>query len=616
MNTQKQIAVMVALLFIFAGSCAAYTVIELPYRAVDQIQWHEDQSIERGALLFANNCRTCHGIQGEGSVGPPLNKPEFQNQDPLVLARNRALIKRTLQCGRAGTLMPAWLNTNQGSLNERQLEHLVNLLTQPATKEDEDGNPVSKGWEEAVHFAHNLNHETILVVGGDTLGTIAREHDLGISELIALNSGLEADTVIKKGRKIQLPASAGRKAQTYDVKTGRETLRKIAGGQSVGAMLLADLNAIGYKVDKKSAALTLRSTGDIARVAGLVPGAQLKLPEGALYTVKAEETLSSIAALHNVAASDIGRLNAATLSATDLSRTLEYERRLNLPANPLAVVQTGQTPATIASAHGLELKDLKTATGEAITATTLVGAGQKITLPANTRYKIQTGDTLAAVATAHGISEADLASLNNLKPGAFIRPAVVLALPKVDGYIVQGQNLEAIAKTLSGVTPKSLAEAQKPPVDTTFVYAVGTQLIMPADAYGSAPPDAKNPGTACVENAVSKSGFDKLLGLDFNPTAPSIITREVTIEGNANDWTVVADGTKLTPNRGAVTVASGTKINFKNVQGLHTITSNGEVEVEQFDGTDTYDFTAQATTDKYKITCNIHPDMLAYVFVQ
>ncbi len=614
MNTQKQIAVMVALMFLFVGGCTAYTVIDLPTRAVDQTQWHYDQSIERGALLFANNCRTCHGIKGEGNVGPLLNKPEFKDQDPLVLTRNRALIKRTLQCGRAGTLMPAWLNTNGGSLNDRQLEHLVDLITSPATKLDEDGNATSRGWLEAVEFAHNLNRETILVVGGDTLSTIAREHELGIKELQSLNPGHEPDQVLKKGLKITLPASAGRAARTYEIKKDRETLRKIADGQSVGAMVLADLNGIGYKVDKKTAALSLSQTGNLTRATGLVPGAQIKLPEGATYTIKAGQTIESIAALHNISTSDFTGLNRSLLSTTDAKKDLEYERRLTLPANAVAVVQTGQTPATIAVAHGLKLEDLKTASGDAITAATVVGAGQQLKLPADTRYIIQTGDTLEAVARAHGISEADFAGLNKLKPGVFISPAIVLALPKVDKYAVQGQDLTAIAKTLSGVTPTVLGKAQKPPVEPNFVYAIGTPLIMPPQSYGSAPPDAKNPGTACVENAVPQSKFGELSGTVVKPAPPTTISRDVLLEGNSNDWTLTADGAKQAANKGAVSVAAGARINFKSLVGLHTVTVNGKKEVDQFAPGASYQFTAQ--TGEYKMTCDFHPDMLAYVFVQ
>ena len=82
MNTQKQIFLIVILFFVFTGGCTAYSIIELPSRAPSQVKWTKEQSVERGALLFANNCRTCHGIKGQGGVGLPLNSsvnPDARN---------------------------------------------------------------------------------------------------------------------------------------------------------------------------------------------------------------------------------------------------------------------------------------------------------------------------------------------------------------------------------------------------------------------------------------------------------------------------------------------------------------------------------------------------------
>lgn len=55
MNTQKQIGLMVALVFFLTAGCAAYTVIDLPVRAPDQTTYQYDGSIERGALLYAKD---------------------------------------------------------------------------------------------------------------------------------------------------------------------------------------------------------------------------------------------------------------------------------------------------------------------------------------------------------------------------------------------------------------------------------------------------------------------------------------------------------------------------------------------------------------------------------
>jgi mono/diheme cytochrome c family protein/uncharacterized cupredoxin-like copper-binding protein len=96
--------------------------------------------VARGYDLFLNNCSTCHGQNGEGGVGPPLN-----NQDKLYNAvtadgrsgtghLNPQYIKKVLEvggryvCGDPKSLMPAWLAPN-GPLNYRQVEELISFLT-------------------------------------------------------------------------------------------------------------------------------------------------------------------------------------------------------------------------------------------------------------------------------------------------------------------------------------------------------------------------------------------------------------------------------------------------------------------------------------------------------
>jgi LysM repeat protein len=548
-------------------------------------------------------------------VGLPLNKPEFKDQDPLVLKNNRALLQRTLTCGRAGTRMPAWLNTNGGSLNARQVDHLINLITAPVDEKykDENGDPTSKGWTEAVEFGENLNRETVVVVGGDTLGTIAKDHNAGLKEFMELNPGKDPDAVIKKGTKVQLPKAAGRpNGKTYEVKKDKETLRKINDGQLVGALIIADLNKIAYTVSEKTLTLKL-SDGDKSRVAGLIPGVTLALPEGSQYILKAGDTVDAIAKQHGVSTSDIQDANKALLLTVDgkpvskSSDALDAERKLNLPANPVAVVQAGQTAGVIASTHGLKPEDLGSA---------VPGEGQQLKLPAGTRYTVQAGDTLETVAKLHGITTDELAKLNGLKAGDSISPSIVLKLPKIEKYNVKGQSLDDIGKTFSNVTALSLGEAQNPQAPANAIYAIGTQLVLPKDAWGSAPPDTINNGSACVEHALPDAKLKEVLGTGAKaPEAPAAVSKTVLIESNANDWTVTADGTKQSPNKGAVSVAKGTKVTFKNVVGTHTITINGKDDEPSWKGTDQKDITF-GDAGSFKITCTIHPAMLAYVFVQ
>lgn len=614
MNTQKQIGLMVSLMFIMVASCAAYSVIDLPIRAQDQKEWHFKESVHRGALLYANNCRTCHGIRGEGFVGPAVNTPNFKNQDPLILAQNKAMIRRTLQCGRAGTLMPAWLNTNGGPLNARQIEHLVNFLTAPEDPEVEGA--TNHGWEQAVEFAHNLNHETALIVGGDTLGSIGRLHDVGIAEVLALNPGIrDPFAFLPKGTVVRLPASSVLPERDYEVEGNRENVARIVNSQNVDAMILADLNQIPYRVERGTFVIGGRPGVSEAGV-GLYPGAELQLPGGAVYVVRPGDTAEIIAEQHTgLDARALLRLNADVVGTTDTAAELPSVATLRLPDNAVYIVQAGDTQAFIEDIHGLEDGALD---GADIT------PGTTVSLPPDSVYQVQAEDTLAHAAAIHGITEAELAGLNDLEPGTPIRPEVVLALPEGASYIVQGQSLEDIRATLGGVTAADIGEAQEPPVPADHVYAIGTQLVMPPDAYGSAPPDARNPGTACVEHAVPASVFESIIGGGGGgsgaPEPPEEFSDEVVIQATQTvpefDWIVIADGTEQAPNEGVVKIAPGTTVTFENVAGFHTITINGTKEGEDIGPQPETREVTFSEPGEFKITCDYHPAMLAWVFVE
>jgi mono/diheme cytochrome c family protein/uncharacterized cupredoxin-like copper-binding protein len=100
--------------------------------------------VSRGYALFLANCARCHGANGEGGIGAPLN-----NQDALynVLTKTGAVgsghlnanyITAVLQnggrlvCGQADSLMPIWAQP-VGPLNYREIEEIVAFLA--ATRE-------------------------------------------------------------------------------------------------------------------------------------------------------------------------------------------------------------------------------------------------------------------------------------------------------------------------------------------------------------------------------------------------------------------------------------------------------------------------------------------------
>ena len=622
MNTQRQVFLIVLLSFVTVAGCAAYTAIDLPLRAERQADFFESESIERGALLYANNCRTCHGIRGEGGVGLTLNKAAFRNQEPLALSQNQDLIRRTLVCGRAGTLMPAWLDSNGGSLTLNQIEHLVRLLTAPLEADvfDANGNPTNHGWLAAVEFAHNLNHESSASVTGDTLDLIAAAHGIGAREVAALNGFPSMDAPIAKGELVQLPDGRTVKAEEND------TVRKLAAREHAGAILIAELNGIDYRID--DGLFSLPYTGDDESLmldpgaeqiaTGLLPSQTLRLPAGATFLVRAGDTFAGIAERHGVTADAIRALNPLLLATLgDIADDIEIggARKLLLPDGVTYLVQEGDTLDDIAEVHNLPV--LALAEDNGLEEDAAVAAGERLALRAGTRYIVQFGDTAAAIASAHGITESTLRVLNEIATGEDVSPDLWIALPPITAYVVQGADLAEVASGFGNVTAATLGEANG--VAAEAVLPVGKMLHFPADSWGAAPPDQLNPGTACVEHALSTSAFQTLPGIGTGPIEidePDEVSSEVTILANANDWTVVADGESGEPNRTGVKVVAGTAITFENVEGLHTVTIDGEQQGEDFEQpgvTRTITFDAPG---EYRITCDYHADMLAVVFVE
>ena len=84
MNTRKQVLVMSALLMvtlIIVGIYAAW----YPSRAIDAEKEFAERSAERASILFARNCRLCHGDVGQGGLfgarlpaAPALDRPDLQ----------------------------------------------------------------------------------------------------------------------------------------------------------------------------------------------------------------------------------------------------------------------------------------------------------------------------------------------------------------------------------------------------------------------------------------------------------------------------------------------------------------------------------------------------------
>jgi mono/diheme cytochrome c family protein len=140
MNTSKQVNVMIGVIMISFLLFAGYMANEARRQA--EAREHTTERVaERGARLFVNNCRNCHGLEGEGHVAPALNAEHFlildaDNEygvDPTPLGERDAVhnfLFNTIACGRVNTFMPTWAQRYGGPLSDTQVEQIVTMITE------------------------------------------------------------------------------------------------------------------------------------------------------------------------------------------------------------------------------------------------------------------------------------------------------------------------------------------------------------------------------------------------------------------------------------------------------------------------------------------------------
>jgi mono/diheme cytochrome c family protein/plastocyanin len=129
------LVVLVVVVFVIAYYF--YELIGIPFvtsepRLVAQDEVQQVIAIERGYNLYQANCAQCHGVNGEGGIGPVLN-----DQMKLFVHLNENYLRTVLEvggryvCGSSESLMPVWSNENGGPLNYRQLDELIAFIRAP-----------------------------------------------------------------------------------------------------------------------------------------------------------------------------------------------------------------------------------------------------------------------------------------------------------------------------------------------------------------------------------------------------------------------------------------------------------------------------------------------------
>lgn len=232
---------------------------------------------------------------------------------------------------------------------------------------------------------------------GDTLGRIAREHDVSVADLIEANN-LSNPNLIFPGQKLVIPGSE----EIYVVSMG-DTLGKIARKYGTSVSSLAAANSI--------------SNPNLIRV-----GQELIVSSGG------------------------GSSSGSSGGSSSGSGGSDYD--ISDRTGQKHIVKKGETVARIAAQYsGVSAEDIIKANG-IVNGVIYYGQALYLSGPGyvgsgtagETTYKVRSGDRLADIAFAHGVSLSTLASVNNIKNTNLIRVGQVLTIPTGSSWVcpVQG----------------------------------------------------------------------------------------------------------------------------------------------------------------------------------
>jgi len=118
-NKQLLIGLIITLVLIASFS---FQLFGEDARIVEVTELYVEESLLHGQALFAENCASCHGTQGEGIVGPALNDKS------LLEGASNGVIFAAIQTGRPNTTMPAWGQAYGGALTDEDIHAIVDFI--------------------------------------------------------------------------------------------------------------------------------------------------------------------------------------------------------------------------------------------------------------------------------------------------------------------------------------------------------------------------------------------------------------------------------------------------------------------------------------------------------
>lgn len=285
---------------------------------------------------------------------------------------------------------------------------------------------------------------TYRVKPGDTLYDIGLQHNLSVSQLKALNR-LNSDT-IHPGYVLVLgeedankpaPATPATTAATYTVKSG-DTLSRITAQFKMSVAEIAALNQIS-NVNAINVGQVLKVNGTTANTntnTNQTNASKSSASNAASYTVQSGDTLSKIAASHQMSLSQLAALNGITNpNLIRVGQVLKVTGATN-SAQPSAPAVPTQQPAAPAAP----------------------------TTNNATTYTVKAGDTLSRIAAQFKMNLAQIAALNQISNLNAIRVGQVLKVSNAAGSNNTQNTTQPSAGTPTNTAPNAPSTNTTPTV--------------------------------------------------------------------------------------------------------------------------------------------------------